>query len=215
MIVAVFIYLCLFVHDFAKDMGLPAYLHPDPGLSSQLAVIIQALGLDGDFDVGEDGTEQISLAVIDLAKRENINALIHAYKWDGSEVTRKFLSRRFEDPGYEKIRGTETCAQHAADFLYLIETNRLVNPWVSMQLKSLLARQLDDTKYASGLPPNTMFYHKTGWYSFWTNDAGIVDDGHTRYIIACFLPLKEEEALPKFRILASKIHHLIRERQHH
>jgi len=309
--VVAFLFLCMVVSGFSKETGLPSYLHPDSVLSGQLAVIIQELGLDGDFDVGEDGTEQISLAVIDLnsekpvfagfhaanfiypasvykmyvaaevlkqiaegryaldslirvrspndvdrtkqiksdprpllrdgdtvtvnylldlmitrsdnsaanclidlAKRENINALIHEYKWDGSEVTRKFLGRKFEDPGYEKVRGTETCAQHAADFMYLIETSRLVNPWVSMQLKSFLARQLDDTKYAAVLPSNTMFYHKTGWYSFWTNDVGIVSDGRTRYIIACFLPLKEEEALPKFRMLALKIHRLIRERQH-
>jgi len=61
--------------------------------------------------------------LIDLAKRENINELIHNYKWIGSEVTRKFLSRKYEDPGYEKIRGTETCALHAADFMYRIDKN--------------------------------------------------------------------------------------------
>jgi len=305
-----FLCLCFFVHSFAEDTGLPSYFDPDTVLSGQLAEIVRTSGLDKDFDVGEDGTEQISLAVIDLtserpafagfhahnfiypasvykmyvaaevlkqvsegrltldsliqvrspndvdktkeitsdprpllrdgdtvtvnylldlmitrsdnaaanclidlARRESINALIYKYNWEGSEVTRKFLSRKFEDPGYQKIRGTETCALHAADFMYLIETNRLVNPWVSMQLKSFLARQLDDTKYAAGLPENTMFYHKTGWYAFWTNDVGIVSDGRTHYIIACFLPLKKEEAQPKFIRLAAEIHRLMQERQ--
>jgi hypothetical protein len=140
------------------------------------------------------------------------NALIHQYHWDGSEVKRKFLSRKYEDPGYEKIRGTETCALHAADFMYLINENKLVNAWVSMQLKSYLARQLDNTKYSSGLPENTMFYHKTGWFSFWTNDVGIVDDGEVQYIMACFLPLNEEIALVKFQALSEQIHRLIKER---
>jgi beta-lactamase class A len=147
--------------------------------------------------------------LIDIAGRNDINALLHKYNWYGSEVTRKFLSRKYEDPDYKTVRGTETCALHAADFLYRIQKNLLVNSWVSQQLKSFLGRQLDNTKISPGLPANTMFYHKTGWYSFWTNDVGIVDDGQTQYIIACFLPIKEELALAKMKALATRIHALI------
>lgn len=147
--------------------------------------------------------------LIDLAKRENINALIHKYNWHGSEVTRKFLSRKYEDPGYEKIRGTETCALHAADFMYLIYKDKLVNHWVSQQLKTLLGRQLDKTKLAAGFPDNVMFYHKTGWFSFWTNDVGIVDNGKSPFIIACFLPLEEIHALEKFEKIAKNVYELI------
>ena len=287
----------------------PFYYQNDPDLSTQIANIVSELELTGDFDTGEDGLEQISLAVIDLmqpkprlggvnpenfiypasvykmyvaaeglnqislgkfrldslivvhapndvdrskeimsdprpllhdgdtvsvnylldlmitrsdnsaanclidlARRENINDLIQRYEWRGSEVTRKFLSRKYEDPGYEKIRGTETCALHAADFMYLMYTNRMVNPWVSMQLRSFLARQLDITKLSTGLPHNAMFFHKTGWFSYWTHDVGVVDDGHIRYIVACFLPLREELALPKFTELSRRIYELIESR---
>lgn len=290
----------------AQIPKVPSYYEIDSELTDSLYLIVKSLELDKDFDVGEDGIEQISLAVInlnnktpklaginydnfiypasvykmyvaaevlnqisqgkyslesvfvvnapndvdktkeiesdprklledgdtvtvnylldlmitrsdnsaancliDLAKRENVNALIHKYGWYGSEVTRKFLSRKYEDPGYEKIRGTETCALHAADFMYRIYNNELVNPWVSMQMKSFLARQLDITKYSAGLPDNTMFYHKTGWFSYWTNDVGIVDDGKVCYVIACFLPLREEFALPKFKELSRRIHNLM------
>ncbi|GAB6283348.1 MAG: hypothetical protein STSR0008_21110 [Ignavibacterium sp.] len=296
----------------AQNTKVPSYYKIDSELSDSLYSIVKLLELDEDFDVGEDGIEQISLAVIDLnskepklagvnydnfiypasvykmyvaaevlnqisqgkysleskfvvkspndvdsskeiasdprkllrdgdtttinylldlmitrsdnsaanclidlAKRENINNLIHKYGWNGSEVTRKFLSRKFEDSGYEKIRGTETCALHAADFMYKIYNNELVNPWVSMQLKSFLARQLDNTKISKGLPANTMFYHKTGWFSYWTNDVGIVDDGKVHYIIACFLPLREEFALPKFKNLTERIHNLMMQRVGH
>lgn len=296
---------------YAQEVIIPSYYKMDAALSRELSKIVKDFELDKDFDVGEDGIEQISLAVIDLngkkphlggvnvnnfiypasvykmyvaaevlhqisngglsltsshivkspndvdrtkeiefdprpllqdgdtvtvnylldlmitrsdnsaanclidiAGRENINKLMHTYNWFGSEVTRKFLSRKYEDPGYEKIRGTETCALHAADFLYRIETNQLACPWVSMQMKSLLARQLDNTRLSTGLPPNTMFYHKTGWFSYWTHDVGIVDDGHVRYIIACFLPLKEELALSKYKELATRIHELIRARRY-
>jgi len=71
---------------------------------------------------------------------------------------------------------------------------------------------LDNTKLSTGLPENTMFFHKTGWYSFWTNDVGIVDDGKLKYIVACFLPLEEEIALGKFNLLSEKIYNLITNR---
>jgi beta-lactamase class A len=287
---------------FAQYGQIPDSLRIDSALSAQLQVDVDDLELNRNFDIGEDGVEQISLAVIDLSKetprlggvnagnfiypasvykmyvaaeilhqisdgdyslwspivakspntvdrskqidwdprpllhdgdtvtvnylldlmitrsdnsaanclidlatRDSINAFIHAFGWYGSEVTRKYLSRKFEDPGYENIRGTETCALHAADFMYRIYTGRLFNHWVSEQMKSFLARQLDTTKLAPGLPANAMFYHKTGWYSFWTNDVGIVDNGTTRYVVACFLPVREVIARPKMKELSQKI----------
>jgi len=147
--------------------------------------------------------------LIDLAQRKNINALMQAYGWRGSEVTRKFLSRKYEDPEYKTIRGTETCALHAADFLYRIYTRQLINDWVSQQMMTFLGRQLDKSKLAGGLPANAMFYHKTGWYAEWTHDVGIVDTGRVRYVIACFLPLPAKEALPIYRALSRKIFHLM------
>ncbi len=292
---------------FSQSREVPKYYEFDQTLSDELKTIALDLELTGNFDVGEDGIEQISLAVIevnendarfggvnydnfiypasvykmyvaaevlnqisqnkyslttdfvvrspndvdkgkeifsdprpllkdgdtvtvnylldlmitrsdnsaancliDLARRENINQLMHKYNWFGSEVTRKFLKRKFEDPGYDTIRGTETCAMHAADFLYLIQTNKLINPWVSMQMKALLGRQLDNTKLSKGFPSDVMFYHKTGWYSYWTNDVGIVDDGKERYVIACFLPLEETIALGKFEQLSGRIYALMK-----
>jgi hypothetical protein len=149
--------------------------------------------------------------LIDIAGRKNINKTMHENGWYGSEVTRKFLSRKFEDPGYDTIRGTETSALHAADFMYKIFTNQLINPWVSMQLKVLLGRQLDKTKLAAGLPSNAMYYHKTGWWSFYTNDVGIVDDGKIKYIMALFTPVKETEALPRMKEVSRKVYELIKD----
>jgi beta-lactamase class A len=150
--------------------------------------------------------------LIDIAARPFINEMMRSYNWHGSEVTRKFLSRKFEDPGYDTIKGTETSALHAADFLYRIETNSLVNPWVSMQIKTFLGRQLDKSKLAAGLPDDVMFYHKTGWWSVYTNDAGIVDDGKLKYIIALFTPIEEELALPQMKELSYRVYHLMKRR---
>lgn len=307
--ILVLLVFCLTQNMMSQNLTIPSYYTIDEQLSQALKSLVQELELDQDFDVGEDGIEQISLAVIDLngaqpklggvnfdnfiypasvykiyvaaeilhqvtidslelddvyvvqspndvdktkelandprallkagdsvtvnylldlmitrsdnsasnmmidiAQRPKINQLLHRYNWQGSEVTRKFLSRKFEDPDYVDAEGTMTCALHAADFMYRVETNQLVNPWVSMQMKALLGRQLDHGKLGAGLPKNVMFYNKTGWWSYWTNDVGIVDDGETRYIIACFLPLKEDLALPKIKALSKRVYQLMKER---
>lgn len=148
--------------------------------------------------------------LIDIAGRKNINETMHANGWYGSEVTRKYLSRRLEDPGYDTIRGTETCALHAADFMYKIYTNQLINPWVSQQMKVLLGRQLDTTKLSAGLPLNAMFYHKSGWWNNFTCDAGIVDDGHIKYVIALLTPITEEDVRVRFKELSKKVYLLMK-----
>ncbi len=306
----VFIVLLFFQFSYSQTVTVPSYYQIDEKLSKDLYDIVLELDLELNFDVGEDGIEQISFAVIDLtgeqpklggvnydnfiypasvykmyvaaeilnqvsqgkyslyqsyvakepnvvdrskqidndprpllkdgdtvtvnylldlmitrsdnsaanclidiAQRKNIDSLLHSYGWYGSEVTRKFLKRKFEDPGYEDIRGTETCALHAADFMYKIYSNTLVNEWVSLQMKALLGRQLDKTKLATGLPSTAMFYHKTGWFAYWTNDVGIVDDDKVKYIIACFIPLEEELALPKFKQLSEKVYELMKNRK--
>ena len=154
-----------------------------------------------------------SNCLIDVAGRKAINATMHKNGWKGSEVTRKFLPRRLEDEGYANVPGTVTCAAHAADFMYKIQTQTLENPWVSMQLKSLLGRQLDTTKLAAGLPPGTMFYHKTGWWGDYTNDVGIVDDGDVRYVVALFVPVREAESRDKIQLLSRKVYDLMKQRQ--
>jgi beta-lactamase class A len=293
----------------SQEVSIPAYYEIDRELADSLESIVARIGLAGSFDIGEYGTEEISLAVIDLrgerpklagvhmdnftypasvykmyvaaevlhqvsqdeyslyepyivespndvdrrvslpndprpipragdtldvnylldlmitrssntaanclidlATRERINEFMHDHGWHGSEVTRKFLSREFEDPDYKEVRGTETCALHAADFMYRIYSDQLVNPWVSRQMKTLLGRQLDKSKLPTGFPAGAMYYHKTGWWSYWTNDVGIVDDGRTRFVIAAFLPLRETEAIEKFRLLGEEVFRLLETR---
>ena len=149
--------------------------------------------------------------LIDIANRKRINQTMHDNSWYGSEVTRKFLKRKFEDPGYDTVKSTETNALHAADFMFKIYMNELVNPWVSMQLKALLGRQLDTTKLSTGLPAGAMFYHKTGWWSYYTNDVGIVDDGKIKYVICLFTPVTEDVVRPKLKELSRKVYDLIKE----
>jgi beta-lactamase class A len=148
--------------------------------------------------------------LIDIATRKRINKTMHDNGWYGSEVTRKFLKRKFEDPGYDTIKSTETNALHAADFMFKIYHDQLINPLVSMQMKALLGRQLDTTKLSTGLPKGAMFYHKTGWWSYYTNDIGIVDDGKIKYIISLFTPVTEEVVRPKLKEVSQRVYDLIK-----
>jgi len=147
--------------------------------------------------------------LIDIVTRDSINKTIYENGWKGSEVTRKFLSRKYEAPGYDTVKSTETCAVHAADFMYKIYKNELINPWVSMQMKALLGRQLDTTKVSIGLPSKAMFYHKSGWWSYFTNDVGIVDDGEIKYIIALFIPVTEQDVRPRIRELSRRVYDFV------
>ncbi|MEO6683476.1 MAG: serine hydrolase [Ginsengibacter sp.] len=153
-----------------------------------------------------------SNCLIDIADRKNINKTMHSFGWQGSEVTRKFLPRKVEDPGYDTITSTMTNALHAADFMYKIDQKKLVNPWVSQQLKVLLGRQLDTTKLAAGLPSNAMFYHKSGWWSYFTNDVGIVDDGQVKYIIALFTPITEMDVRPRMKEVSARVYEFMKRR---
>lgn len=147
--------------------------------------------------------------LIDVASRDSINATIHKMGWYGSEVTRKFLSRKLEDPGYDTVKSTETCALHAADFMYKVYSSQLINSWVSMQMKALLGRQLDTSKLSLGLPHNAMYFHKTGWWSIYTNDVGIVEDGNIKYIIAIFTPVTETDVTKRLKQLSTRVYNLI------
>ncbi|MCO6496088.1 MAG: serine hydrolase [Chitinophagaceae bacterium] len=147
--------------------------------------------------------------MIDIAGRENINATMHRYGWFGSEVTRKFLSRKYEDPGYDTTRGTETSALHAALFMYKIYRDDLVNFWVSRTLKDILSMQLDTTKLATGLPRDAVFAHKSGWWNYYTNDVGIVESDKIKFVISLFTPVTEDEVRPKMKTIAERVYQLL------
>lgn len=67
-----FLVLILLFSNFinAQNTKVPSYYKIDSELSDSLHSIVKSLELDKDFDVGEDGIEQISLAVIDLNSKE-------------------------------------------------------------------------------------------------------------------------------------------------
>lgn len=193
-------------HNAVGGSGIPS--DPRPALAGGDTITV-GYGIDLMITRSDNTASNV---MIDQASRPRIDSLMHRYGWHGSEVTRKYLSRSLEDEGYEDIRGTVTNARHAAEFMYRAATGTLVDAWVSQQLMTYLGRQLDVRKLRRGLPRNAMHYHKTGWWSYWTNDAGYVDDGEVQYAIALFAPVREAEVLPAMERVAREVHALVRQR---
>lgn len=140
--------------------------------------------------------------LIDLVGRENINKnIIKKYHWSGSEVTRKFISRKSENEKWKKAPITLTCARHIAEFFLLIEKEKMVNVTVSRNLKELLSnsKHFENENISTGLPKLAKFYRKGGWFESnlkegailkFNSYAGIVEDGDIKYVIAILTSLK-------------------------
>lgn len=162
--------------------------------------------------------------LIDLVGRENINKdIIKKYHWQGSEVTRKFISRKFENGKYKKAPITLTCARHIAELFFLIEKEKMLNSESSRLLKELLSngKHFEDNNIGAGLPKSARFYRKGGWFESklkdgsilkFNSDAGVVEDGNIKYIIAIMSSLKTKSHKKTFPMkkLSRKIYDLIR-----
>ena len=82
----------------------------------------------------------------------------------------------------------QTTPANMARLLELVATDQVVNPQVSGDIRTLLARNADRSKIVRLLPPDARVEHKSGWYDGVANDVGIVtvDRVPTRWVIAVF-----------------------------
>lgn len=149
-----------------------------------------------------------SNTLIDLVTRESMNDnIILPNNWQGSEITRKFLGRVKEDEKYRHLDITLTCARHLAELFYKIETNKLVNEWVSVKLKDYMHRWIRSGRGGLNLPEFKDYYRKGGWLEVnhykinilgairniwkrghainrWSNDVGVVTTEECQYVVA-------------------------------
>lgn len=166
--------------------------------------------------------------LIDLVDRENINKnIIKKYHWSGSEVTRKFIPRKFEKGKYKKAPITLTCARHVAEFLFLVEKGKIVSEKSSRDLKSFLSngQHIEKNNIGDGLPKLAKFYRKGGWFENklkdgsvikFNSDAGIVEDENIKYIIAVLTSFKRKSHSKTFPMkkLSREIYNLISHKNH-
>jgi len=176
-----------------------------------------------------------SNVLMDVADRENVNNhIILPNRWNGSEVTRKFLERFKEEKEYRVSKITVSNAKHLAEFFYKVETNQLVNPWVSQKLKEYMLRWRRDGRKGLNLPEFKRYYRKGGWleingykWNVWrgiksayrkgyaiiryNGDAGVVVGNNSYYAIAVLTITKTKWPWVKFPIkkLSKEIYKLM------
>lgn len=173
--------------------------------------------------------------LVDIAERENINNnIILLNGWNGSEVTRKFLDRLKEEKEYRVSKITVSNAKHLAEFFYNVETNQLVNPWVSHKLKEYMLKWRRDGRKGLYILEFKSYYRKGGWleingykWNIWrgikfayqkgvaiirySGDAGVVAGKNSHYAIAVLTLTKTKWPWAKFPLskLSKEVHKLM------
>ncbi|MEO8377189.1 MAG: serine hydrolase, partial [Candidatus Sumerlaeota bacterium] len=152
--------------------------------------------------------------MIDLVSRQKATALMWALGCKGSEITRKYIPRKNEDPGYANIVSTTTCALHQATFLWAAESGAIGGGRGRGLIKAYMAMdQTDGNRFHAGLPKSATLFSKTGTYSNFNSEAAIIEDGKTKYILCALTALENEEADPKLAQLAEKVHAMMTGKQ--
>lgn len=176
-----------------------------------------------------------SNVLMDVADRENINNnIILPNGWNGSEVTRKFLDRLKEEKEYRVSKITVSNARHLAEFFCKVETNQLVNHWVSQKLKEYMLRWRRDGRKGLNLPQFKNYYRKGGWleingykWNVWrgiklayqkgqaiiryNGDAGVATGDKSHYVVAVLTITKTKWPWVKFPMqkLSKEIYRLL------
>ena len=74
---------------------------------------------------------------------------------------------------------------HAAKFYYMLETDRLVSPSLSKDMKEILSKPAIHHKFVKGLEsrPNAKIYRKSGSWRTWHADSAIVENAGHKFIV--------------------------------
>lgn len=156
----------------------------------------------------QDGTAHNEL--IDLLDRVRVSLTVRALGLRGSDLTRKFLPRQVEDPGFEDAPGTYSCARHLATVLWAGECGVFGGGRGRSVFRGALSCNTVDY-FAPGLHPNVTILSKSGAWSAFTAEAALIEDGPLRYILAAIVPRPASDAETRLAVLARGVHWMLRE----
>ncbi len=76
-------------------------------------------------------------------------------------------------------------AMQVARFYYLLETQQLVSPALSLEMKEMLSKPALQHKFVKGLQarPGSRIYRKSGTWKHWHADSALVERDRYRYIV--------------------------------
>ncbi|WP_457668349.1 serine hydrolase [Thiolapillus sp.] len=109
--------------------------------------------------------------------------------WVGKEYSSKGAYQR--DPLHGISHGAT--AMQVARFYYLLETGRLVNASLTLQMKEILALPAIPHKFVKGLKtlPKARLYRKSGTWKDYHADSALVEEGENRYILVALARHKD------------------------
>lgn len=102
--------------------------------------------------------------------------------WVGKDYARRPAWRR--DPLHNMSHGAT--AMQAVRFYYLMETNRLVPPHLTAEMKEMLANPGIEHKFVKGMAarPDARIFRKSGTWRRWHADSALIERGGRTYIVA-------------------------------
>lgn len=144
---------------------------------------------------------------IDLVDRQRASALLRAMGCQGSDITRKYLSRDLEDDGYTTAPGTTSSAQHFATFLWAVETGAIGGGRGRGLIKAYMSMiETAQNRIRAGLPTGATLYSKSGTWSAFSAEVAIVEDGTVRYIVCILTAIPAKKADPLIATFIRKLH---------
>jgi len=136
---------------------------------------------------------QAMIAVSDNQAANTIEDLVTDAKVNGTMarlgLANTALVNHFSDGRNTGNPGNnQTTPLDMAKLLDIVANDGIVNRDVSADIRTLLARNADNSKLARLLPGDARVAHKSGWYEGVANDVGIVtvDSTGARWVIAVF-----------------------------
>ena len=128
--------------------------------------------------------------------------------WVGKDYARAGAYKR--DP-LKNLSHAATVMQ-VARFYYLLDTDRLVGPELSRQMKQILSDPAISHKFVKGLKsvPDLVMYSKSGTWKNYHADSALVEAGENKYIIVGLAQSKqggkwlEKLALPLHNLIVGK-----------
>ena len=125
--------------------------------------------------------------------------------WVGKDYARDGAYQR--DPLHNLSHGASV--MQVARFYYLLDTNRLVNPKLTEQMKEVLSKPAISHKFVKGLEgvPDAVLFRKSGTWNEYHADSALVEFGSSRYILVGLV--KNEQGGRWLTELARPLHNLI------
>ena len=101
--------------------------------------------------------------------------------WIGKDYAKQGAYQR--DPLHDLSHGAST--MQVARFYYLLETNRLASPELTLRMKRILSDSAINHKFVKGLKarPGVKIYRKSGTWRHYHADSALVEYGKYKYII--------------------------------